>query len=99
MDIISPGWNIPQHDIIHHPRAFNKPLSCMSGKHKWSDKVVMGVPFLYCIKCGAGIPRDSYYDVLTEREKRANVPDPTKNINKTDWITEFVEEFNARSKK
>jgi len=89
----------PAFDIIHHPRAHNKPFSCQSGKHHWINKVVMGVPFLYCSKCGAGTPRDTYYDVVTEREKRANVPDPITNINKSDWIQEVVEKINAKSRK
>ena len=85
--------------IIQHPRAYNKPFSCQSGKHQWETKVVMKVSFLVCKKCGAGAPRDSYYGVLSKREERANVPDPIKNINKTDWIQELVEKVNARSRK
>jgi len=100
MKLLDGGFTpTPQFDIVHHPRAYNKPFSCQAGRHTWGDKVVMGVPFLYCIKCGAGAPRDSYYGVLTEREKRANVPDPITNINKSDWITEVVERINAKSRK
>ena len=89
----------PQFDIVHHPRAFNKPLSCQAGKHQWMDKVAMGVPILYCKKCGAGAPRDSYYGVLSKEEARANVPDPTKSINKKSWIDEVVENLNAKSRR
>lgn len=100
LNILDGGVPPPQpFTIVHHPRAFNKPLSCLAGKHQWTNKVVMGVPFLYCKKCGAGAPRDVYHDVLTEREKRVNVPNPLKNVNKVDWIEEIVEKMNARSRR
>jgi len=100
MNILNDGApQMPSFDLIHHPRAFSKSLACQAGKHTWTDKVVMGVPFLYCSKCGAGAPRDSYYGVLTDREMRSNVPNPVKNINKSDWISEVVERLNAKSRK
>jgi len=89
----------PPGRLVFHPRKYNKPLACMAGKHQWTNKVVMGVPFLYCKKCGAGAPRDSYHDVLTDKELRANVPDPIKNINKTDSIQDMIDVINRRSRK
>ena len=89
----------PAGRLVYHPRAFSKPLSCQAGKHQWENKVVMGVPFLYCKKCGAGCPKDVYHDVLTPRELRSNVPDPIKNIHKVDVIDEMVEIINAKSRK
>lgn len=100
LEILDSGSHpTPQGTIIHHPRAFNKPFSCELGRHQWETKAVMGIPMLVCKKCGGGVPRDVFNGVLTNREMRANVPDPIKNINKTDVITELVEKLNAKSRK
>lgn len=60
----------PKGRVIHHPRAFNKPLSCQSGKHTWSYVILMGMPYMYCTKCGAGVPEGVYHGTETKREVR-----------------------------
>jgi len=66
----------PPGRVIHHPRAFNKPLSCRSGRHQWTVIKVMGVPYMYCKKCGAGLVKDVHEGTLTKREMRSPDPDP-----------------------
>ena len=62
--------------VIHHPRAYNKPLSCQAGRHTWVNTVVMGTPWLYCKKCGAGVVKDVHEGTMTKREMRMPTPNP-----------------------
>ena len=62
--------------VIHHPRAFSKSLQCQSGLHTWVSTMIMGVPYLYCKKCGAGVVKDVYEGTMTKREMRMPNPNP-----------------------
>ena len=42
--------------IVRHPRAYDKPVSCRRGQHSFTKtKIVNGLPHLICSKCGDGI--------------------------------------------
>jgi len=86
----------PPPKVIHHPRAFDKPLSCLAGKHRWVVKqwrwspwYYATVPILYCPRCGAFVFKDSYEGTETKRELRERFVPPREKP-KTD--KELVEE-------
>jgi len=63
--------------VIHHPRAFSPPLSCLAGQHKWETGSLMGIPRLKCKKCGKIAMKGSYEGTETKREIRErHVPKP-----------------------
>jgi len=47
----------PGYDIDFHPRAFDKPLACQTGRHPALRRIIGpgGIPHLYCPKCGSSI--------------------------------------------
>lgn len=77
--------------IIHHPRAFNPPLSCLSGKHgPWETGVIMGIPRLKCKKCGRIVMKGSYEGTETQREIRTrNVPKPEPPLTIEDMVNNY----------
>lgn len=81
--------------VIHHPRAFNKPLSCQLGKHDLVVKSVMGIPFYYCKKCGWGLPKGIVDGVETKREIRTrHVPKPPASLSERDLVEEYYRMVN-----
>lgn len=61
----------PGYIIRHHPRRFNKPLSCQMGVHKGLiNKVIHGVLCLYCTKCGEHIAQGIHDKTWTKQEIR-----------------------------
>lgn len=61
--------------IIHHPRFFNPPISCRSGRHQWETGAIMGIPRMKCKKCGRIVMTGSFNGTETEKEIRTrNVP-------------------------
>ena len=63
--------------VIHHPRAFSPPLSCLAGQHKWETGSLMGIPRLKCKKCGKIAMKGSYEGTETKQEIRErHVPKP-----------------------
>lgn len=60
--------------VVYHPRHFNKPSSCKDGLHrKLETKVLMGIPILYCSKCGEFVYKGAYEGNVTKEEMRAKV--------------------------
>jgi len=67
----------PPAKVVHHPRYFDAPLSCRSGRHQWFTKALMGVPILKCKKCGRIVMKGSFEGTETKRELRTrHIPDP-----------------------
>ena len=60
--------------IIYHPRAFSPSSWCQSGFHTWATRVVMGVPVLYCKKCGTFRYKEIYENTMSKNEMRKRVP-------------------------
>lgn len=90
----------PPHKVINHPRYFNAPLSCQSGKHQWETGVLMGIPRLKCRKCGRIVMKGSYEGTETKREiKTRNVPKPEPWLTNDDWIENFWKEVNKNPKR
>jgi len=88
LDAYAPPTSPPK--IIHHPRFFDAPLSCQSGKHQWFNKTLMGIPIMKCRKCGRIVMKGSYEGTETKHEIRTrNIPKPYKEKN----LKELVEEY------
>lgn len=61
----------PGYVIQHHPRRFNKPISCKMGVHKGlTNKVIHGILSLYCTKCGEHIAQGIHDKTWTKEEIR-----------------------------
>lgn len=56
--------------LVFHPRHFDPPLSCRSGRHQWDTTVLMGIPILKCKKCGHIAVKGSWEGTDTKRELR-----------------------------
>lgn len=69
----------PPYLLYQHPRRYNPPASCRSGKHNWTTTVLMGIPTLKCKKCGHIAMKGGFEGTETKRELRTrHVPKPSK---------------------
>jgi hypothetical protein len=86
--------------VIHHPRFFNAPLACRSGKHQWINGYIMGIPRMKCKKCGRIVMTGSFNGTETKREIRTrNIPKPEPWTTEKDWIESFFEERNRNPRR
>jgi len=97
LDAYAPPTGPPA--VIHHPRFFNAPLSCQSGKHQWENGVIMGIPRMKCKKCGRIVMTGSFNGTETKREIRTrNVPnDPMPTME--DVVENFLGRINENDRR
>jgi len=57
--VFLPEGRRPGYSIMHHPRAYNKPLLCQLGQHPIGrmKKILgpAGIPHMYCTACGSSM--------------------------------------------
>jgi len=82
----------PGYRIVQHPRVFSKPLSCLSGIHKGLTTIMyLGVPHLYCTKCGGIMSKGIHegtvtkHDLRKQDEKRIRKPRTNEEILEESW--------------
>jgi len=85
--------------VIKHPRFYNTPWSCEAGRHKWETKVLMGIPILYCRKCGKMAIEGSLWGTYTKREMLERVPKPYKPRTPVEIAIEIWEKMQENPKR
>ncbi len=64
----------PPPQLIFHPRSNSPSVWCQSGFHNWDTRIVMGVPILYCKKCGSFQFKEIAENTMSRNEMRKRVP-------------------------